>query len=117
MPVVNTLQDLSYVTDAVRTIRRELNGRVPLIGFSGSPWTHATYMVEGGSSKDFRKAKALAYNDAGLMHALLDKLAASVTDYLNEQIKAGAQAVQIFILGVLAHDAYVHFVKPDEENC
>jgi uroporphyrinogen decarboxylase len=111
LPIVNTLKDLSYVTDAVRTIRRELNGRVPLIGFSGSPWTLATYMVEGGSSKDFRKAKAMAYNDPGLMHALLDKLAASVTEYLNEQIKAGAQAVQIFDSwgGALAHDAYVEF--------
>ena len=115
LPVVDTLKDLPYVTDAVRTIRKELNGRVPLIGFSGSPWTLATYMVEGGSSKDFRKAKALAYNDPGLMHAMLDKLALSVTEYLNEQIKAGAQAVQIFDSwgGALAHDAYREFsLKP-----
>ena len=111
LPVVDTSQDLSYVTDAVTTIRKALNGRVPLIGFSGSPWTLATYMVEGGSSKDFRMAKAMAYNDPSLMHALLDKLALSVTDYLNEQIKAGAQAVQIFDSwgGALAHDAYVEF--------
>lgn len=115
LPIVNTLQDLPYVPNAVRTIRKELNGRVPLIGFSGSPWTLATYMVEGGSSKDFRKAKALAYNAPGLMHALLDKLAISVTEYLNEQIKAGAQAVQIFDSwgGALAHDAYREFsLKP-----
>lgn len=111
LPIVNTLKDLPYVTDAVRTIRRELNGRVPLIGFSGSPWTLATYMVEGGSSKDFRKAKAMAYNEPELMKALLDKLAISVTEYLNEQIKAGAQAVQIFDSwgGALAHDAYLEF--------
>lgn len=111
LPIVNTLKDLPYVTDAVRIIRRELNGRVPLIGFSGSPWTLATYMVEGGSSKDFRKAKAMAYNDPELMKALLDKLAVSVTEYLNEQIKAGAQAVQIFDSwgGALAHDAYLEF--------
>lgn len=111
LPIVNTLQDLGYVVDAVSTIRRELNGRVPLIGFSGSPWTLATYMVEGGSSKDFRKAKAMAYNDPALMHALLEKLALSVTEYLNEQIKAGAQAVQIFDSwgGALAHDAYREF--------
>jgi uroporphyrinogen decarboxylase len=111
LPIVDTLKDLSYVTDAVRIIRRELNGSVPLIGFSGSPWTLATYMVEGGSSKDFRKAKALAYNDPALMHELLDKLALSVTQYLNEQIKAGAQAVQIFDSwgGALAHDAYREF--------
>lgn len=111
LPIVNTKQDLGYVVDAVSTIRRELNGRVPLIGFSGSPWTLATYMVEGGSSKDFRKAKAMAYNDPALMHALLEKLALSVTEYLNEQIKAGAQAVQIFDSwgGALAHDAYREF--------
>lgn len=111
LPIVNTKNDLGYVVDAVSTIRRELNGRVPLIGFSGSPWTLATYMVEGGSSKDFRKAKAMAYNDPALMHALLEKLALSVTEYLNEQIKAGAQAVQIFDSwgGALAHDAYREF--------
>ena len=111
LPIVNTLKDLPYVTDAVRAIRKELNGRVPLIGFSGSPWTLPTYMVEGGSSKDFRKAKAMAYNDPALMHELLDKLAISVTEYLNEQIKAGAQAVQIFDSwgGALAHDAYLEF--------
>ena len=64
LTVVNSTQDLGYVMDAVRTIRRELNGSVPLIGFSGSPWTLATYMVEGGSSKDFRKVKALAFNQS-----------------------------------------------------
>lgn len=88
--------DLSYVMNAVRTIRRELGGRVPLIGFSGSPWTLATYMVEGGSSKDFRAAKTMAYDQPELMHRLLDLLADCVTDYLNGQIRAGAQAVQIF---------------------
>ncbi|GGY36140.1 uroporphyrinogen decarboxylase [Bacterioplanes sanyensis] len=96
LPVVNTAQDLSYVTDAVSTIRRELNGRVPLIGFSGSPWTLATYMVEGGSSKDFRHVKAMMYSQPEVMHLVLDKLARSVIDYLNAQIEAGAQAVQIF---------------------
>jgi uroporphyrinogen decarboxylase len=115
LPVVDTLKDLPYVLDAVRTIRRELNGRVPLIGFSGSPWTLATYMIEGGSSKDFRKAKALAYDKPELMQLLLDKLSASVTDYLNQQILAGAQAVQIFDTwgGTLAHDAYLEYsLKP-----
>jgi uroporphyrinogen decarboxylase len=111
LPVVNTPADLPYVLDAVRLIRRELHGRVPLIGFSGSPWTLATYMVEGGSSKDFRAAKTMAYNNPGLMHALLDKLVASVTAYLNEQILAGAQAVQIFDSwgGALSHQAYRTF--------
>jgi uroporphyrinogen decarboxylase len=111
LPVVDTPKDLPYVIDAVRTIRRELNGRVPLIGFSGSPWTLATYMVEGGSSRDFRRAKALVYEQPELMHELLEKLVLSVTAYLNAQIKAGAQAVQIFDSwgGALAHSAYKEF--------
>lgn len=92
----NAADDLSYVMDAVSSIRNALNGDVPLIGFSGSPWTLATYMVEGGSSKDFRMAKAMAFNDPALMHDLLELLANCVIDYLNAQIKAGAQAVQIF---------------------
>ncbi|MEH6563834.1 MAG: uroporphyrinogen decarboxylase [Halopseudomonas sp.] len=104
-------QDLGYVMGAVRTIRRELNGRVPLIGFSGSPWTLATYMVEGGSSKDFRKTKAMLYDQPEAMHLLLDKLADSVISYLNGQILAGAQAVQIFDTwgGNLSADAYQKF--------
>ena len=111
LPVPDPEQDLGYVMDAVRTIRRELNGRVPLIGFSGSPWTLATYMVEGGSSKDFRKTKAMLYDQPEAMHLLLDKLAQSVTSYLNGQIKAGAQAVQIFDTwgGNLSADAYQKF--------
>ena len=111
LPVVDTLKDLPYVTDAVAEIRRELNGRVPLIGFSGSPWTLATYMVEGGSSKDFRHIKGMLYSQPEVLHALLDKLALSVIDYLNEQIKAGAQAVQIFDTwgGNLSDVAYQEF--------
>lgn len=88
--------ELQYVMNAVRTIRSDLNGRVPLIGFSGSPWTLATYMVEGRSSKDFSKVKGLMYEDPAAMHLLLDKLADSVTAYLNAQIAAGAQAVMVF---------------------
>ena len=88
--------ELRYVMDAVRTIRRELNGRVPLIGFSGSPWTLATYMVEGGSSKEFAKVKGMMYDRPDLMHHLLDVTAQSVTSYLNAQIAAGAQAAMIF---------------------
>ena len=111
LPVPDPENDLGYVMDAVRTIRRELNGRVPLIGFSGSPWTLATYMVEGGSSKDFRKTKAMLYDQPEAMHLLLDKLAQSVTSYLNGQILAGAQAVQIFDTwgGNLSADAYQKF--------
>src|SRR5690554_5063190 len=109
--VTKTVSDLDYVLNAVKTIRRELNGRVPLIGFSGSPWTLATYMVEGGSSKDFRHVKGLMYSQPEVMHGLLDILADSVIDYLNEQIKAGAQAVQIFDSwgGALSDAAYQEF--------
>lgn len=88
--------DLGYVMDAVSTIRKALNGRVPLIGFSGSPWTLATYMVEGGSSKTFSKIKAMMFDNPKLLHQILDTLADSVTTYLNAQIESGAQAVQIF---------------------
>lgn len=103
--------ELGYVMDAVRVIRRELNGRVPLIGFSGSPWTLATYMVEGGSSKDFRHIKGMIYSQPEVLHKLLGRLAESVTDYLNAQICAGAQAVQIFDTwgGVLGHREYREF--------
>ncbi|HID45896.1 MAG TPA: uroporphyrinogen decarboxylase, partial [Chromatiaceae bacterium] len=96
LPIPDPEEELRYVMDAVRTIRRELNGRVPLIGFSGSPWTLATYMVEGGSTKNFALSKGMMFDRPELMHALLDKLAQSVTSYLNAQIAAGAQAVMIF---------------------
>ncbi len=96
LPEISVADSLSYVTDAVSLIRRELNGSVPLIGFSGSPWTLATYMIEGGGSKDFRHAKQFLYDQPEAMHLLLTKLASAVTDYLNAQIEAGAQAVQIF---------------------
>ncbi|MAK43793.1 MULTISPECIES: uroporphyrinogen decarboxylase [Spongiibacter] len=111
LPVVDGENDLTYVCDAVRAIRSALNGRVPLIGFSGSPWTLATYMVEGGGSKDHGRCKALAFDEPETMHALLDKLAQSVTAYLNDQIRAGAQAVQIFDTwgGALGHRAYQEF--------
>lgn len=108
LPDVDIADELSYVTDAVSLIRRELQGRVPLIGFSGSPWTLATYMIEGGGSKDFRRAKAFMYNHPEAMNLLLERLADAVTDYLNAQIEAGAQAVQIFDTwgGILTTQAY-----------
>ena len=103
--------DLAYVMNAVATVRRELNGQVPLIGFSGSPWTLATYMVEGGASKDFSQIKTMAYDKPALMHALLALLADAVADYLSAQIRAGAQAVQIFDTwgGTLGAAAYKEF--------
>lgn len=111
LPVPDAATDLDYVMAAVSEIRGALSGRVPLIGFSGSPWTLATYMVEGGSSKDFRHIKQMMYATPEVMHALLDKLAQSVTGYLNEQIRNGAQAVQIFDTwgGVLSGPMYQEF--------
>ena len=89
-------QELGYVMDAVRLIRKQLDGSVPLIGFAGSPWTLATYMVEGGSSRTFSKIKSLLFEDPKMAHQLLTVLADAVASYLNAQIAAGAQAVMIF---------------------
>lgn len=96
LPKLVVERDLDYVMNAVRTIRGALGGRVPLIGFSGSPWTLATYMIEGAGSKEYPFAKGMLYGQPDVMHALLDQLADTVADYLNAQIRAGAQAVQIF---------------------
>jgi uroporphyrinogen decarboxylase len=102
---------LRYVFDAVTSIRRALNGRVPLIGFSGSPFTLACYMVEGGSSKEFRTIKTMMYSRPDLLHKILEINAQTVTAYLNAQIDAGAQAVQIFDTwgGVLSDAAFQEF--------
>lgn len=108
---VVTERDLDYVVNAVSSIRSALGGEVPLIGFSGSPWTLATYMVEGQSTRDFQQIKSLAFNQPEVIHELLRVLAETVTEYLNAQIKAGAQAVQIFDTwgGVLSEAAYQEF--------
>jgi uroporphyrinogen decarboxylase len=103
--------ELRYVMDAVRLIRRELAGRVPLIGFAGSPWTLATYMVEGGSSKDYARIKGLLYNQPDALHRLLDMTARAVTAYLNAQVAAGTQALMVFDTwgGILTPRAYREF--------
>lgn len=103
--------DLRYVMDAVSTIRRELGGSVPLIGFSGSPWTLACYMVEGGGSKDYARVKALALNDPAAMHRLLNVVTDAVIAYLHAQHAAGAQALQVFDTwgGVLSPAMYREF--------
>lgn len=103
--------ELGYVMDAVRLIRKELNGEVPLIGFSGSPWTLATYMIEGGASKDYAKIKALMFDHPDQLHALLTVVANSVVQYISAQIAAGAQAVMIFDTwgGVLTPRDYRQF--------
>jgi len=103
--------DLGYVTEAVRTIRRALGGRVPLIGFAGSPWTLATYMIEGGSTKSFARIKAMMYDRPDLLHRLLGRVADAVTVYLNAQVAAGAQALMIFDTwgGVLTPRCFADF--------
>ena len=102
---------LRYVMDAIRVTRREINGKVPLIGFSGSPWTLACYMVEGGSSKDFSKVKGMMFDAPEKMHALLVVLAKSVIAYLNAQIAAGAQSIMLFDTwgGALGQSNYQRF--------
>ena len=111
LPRPDIASSLGYVMDAISLTRREIRGDVPLLGFSGSPWTLATYMIEGGSSKTFGKAKKLIYQDPETAHLLLGKLADTVTDYLNAQIESGAQGVQIFDTwgGALSFDAYREF--------
>jgi uroporphyrinogen decarboxylase len=108
---VPDMNKLRYVFDAVTSIRKALNGRVPLIGFSGSPWTLACYMVEGAGSDDYRLVKSLMYSRPDLMHRILEINALSVAEYLNAQIDAGAQAVMIFDSwgGVMADGAFQQF--------
>ncbi|HHB91935.1 MAG TPA: uroporphyrinogen decarboxylase [Thioploca sp.] len=111
LPIPDPDYDLRYVMDAVSLIRHELNGKVPLIGFAGSPWTLVTYMIEGGSTKTFSKAKGMLFEQPQAMHTLLEKLAKTVTYYLNAQIAAGAQAVMIFDTwgGILTSRDYLEF--------
>ena len=111
LPAIDIHRDLPYVIDAVRVVTHELAGEVPLIGFSGSPWTLATYMVEGGSSRDFARIKTMAYQQPEMLEELLSKLSVAVTDYLQAQIDAGVHAVQIFDTwgGALSDNAYRQF--------
>ncbi len=108
---VPDMNQLRYVFDAVKSIRQALQGRVPLIGFSGSPWTLACYMVEGGGSDDYRLVKTMLYSRPDLMHRMLALNADAVAQYLNAQVEAGAQAVMIFDSwgGVLADGAFQDF--------
>jgi uroporphyrinogen decarboxylase len=109
VPDVET--ELGYVSEAVRRVRRELDGRVPLIGFAGSPWTVATYCVEGGGSKNHAMVRGMLYEDPATLHRLLELLTLATIDYLNAQIAAGAQAVMVFDTwgGVLSPAAYREF--------
>jgi uroporphyrinogen decarboxylase len=111
LPVPDPAGELKYVMDALSLVRRELAGRVPLIGFAGSPWTVATYMVEGGGSKSFGLIKRMLYESGPDLHALLEVLSRSTVLYLNAQIEAGAQAVMLFDTwgGVLTPAQYEEF--------
>ncbi len=108
---IDPTKDLKYVMDAVILTRKELNGKVPLIGFSGSPWTLMTYMVEGNGSKNFSKIKKFIYNQPELAHKLLAKISKAVADYLSAKIETGADAVQIFDTwgGLLSPSDYEEF--------
>ncbi len=111
LPIPDPGDKLRYVTDAVSLIRQELDGRVPLIGFSGSPWTLATYMIEGGGTKDFAKVKGMLFSDPASLHELLNRTAQAVILYLNAQVEAGAQSLMIFDTwgGVLSPENYQRF--------
>ena len=108
LPRIDPVQDLGYVMNAVSSIKKALNGRVPLIGFAGSPWTLACYMIQGEGSRDFAKAKKVLYGQPEVMHDLLDFLADIVGEYLLAQVEAGADAVQIFDTwgGLLSESTY-----------
>jgi len=108
---IDVEHELAYVMDAIKLIKHELANTIPLIGFAGSPWTLATYMIEGGTSKTFSIIKAMLYREPQLLHALLTKVTCATIDYLNAQIKAGADAVMIFDTwgGVLTAEAYREF--------
>jgi len=118
LPVPDPSRELRFVMDTVSLVRRELAGRAPLIGFAGSPWTVATYMIEGGGSRDFPKSKALLYGEPKALHRLLQKLARATTDYLNAQITSGAQAAMIFDTwgGILSTPAFLEFSLPYMEQ-
>jgi len=107
-------ESLSYVTKAIEITKSELNGRVPLIGFAGAPWTIFAYMVEGGGSKTFSKAKAMLYTDPETSHLLLSKITDSTIAYLKAQVTAGADLVQVFDswAGILSHEQYREFSLP-----
>ncbi|MGC2063503.1 MAG: uroporphyrinogen decarboxylase [Thermodesulfovibrionales bacterium] len=112
--IPDTEDSMPFVLETIKILRRELADKVPLIGFSGAPWTLATYIIEGGSSKNFLHTKRMMYQNPGLFNALLDKITATVIDYLTAQIRAGAQAVQIFDswAGILAPYDYENVIFP-----
>jgi uroporphyrinogen decarboxylase len=114
---VDVHESLGHVLETVRLVRRELDGHTPLIGFAGAPFTHASYLIEGGSSRNFVKTKQMMYGAPQTWHALMGKLARVVADYLVAQVEAGAQAVQLFDswVGCLSPDDYCEYVLPHSQ--
>jgi uroporphyrinogen decarboxylase len=115
---VESVEELSFVFEAIRETRGALRNDLPLIGFAGAPFTLASYMVEGGASKNYMHTKSLMYNDAGAWHAMMSLISRGLSQYLNAQIAAGAQAVQLFDswVGVLSPDDYREYVLPHTRN-
>lgn len=111
LPAVSVVNELRYVMDAVRLIRQEMPASLPLIGFTGSPWTLACYMVEGGSSRDFKHTLRLMYTEPAAMHQLLSKLTVTIMEYLEEQVRAGVNALMVFDTwgGILTTSHYIDF--------
>jgi len=116
--VPDPIESVPFVMEVIRTLKRELDGQVPLIGFAGAPWTLAAYMIEGGGSRSYSEIKRMMYREPSTTHALLDKLADTVILYLNAQIEAGADIVQLFDswAGELSPEDYGQFALPYEQK-
>ncbi|HBH96858.1 MAG TPA: uroporphyrinogen decarboxylase, partial [Candidatus Omnitrophica bacterium] len=118
MRAINPMEEMAYLMDAIRMVKRELGGKVPLIGFSGAPFTLASYIIEGGGSRNYVFAKSMMYREPDTWHLLMEKLTDMVIVYLNDQIRAGVQAVQVFDswVGCLSQADYREFVLPHQKR-